>query len=103
MTQLGNKMFTCKKLVLDTFGGQMVAVEVRGAWLELAGTVCEISACLEELAVANMATTPEQGKEFLKVLANAEHLETLKTVNFSGGIQMDWESYDEVVETLKWF
>ena len=59
LTQLSNKAFACEELVFDNFEGVTVPVEVRGAWLELAGRVCEGSECLGELNLSNSATTAE--------------------------------------------
>ena len=83
MDQLSNKLHDCEQFVLDTFYA-IVPMETRGAWLELAGTVVENSECLEQLTVANTMTTAQQGAIFLKQLAEAP-LNTLKSINFSGG------------------
>ena len=83
MDQLSNKLHDCEQFVLDNIETR-VPMESRGAWLELAGTVVENSECLEQLTVANTMTTAQQGATFLKQLAEAP-LNTLKSINFSGG------------------
>ena len=103
MTQLANKTFKCEQLVLENFEAIRVPLETRGAWLELAGAVCENSACLEELTVSNTVTTAEQGKDFLYQFSDAWHLDTLKRINFSGGRQFDMNTMQPVDEPLKWF
>ena len=82
------KAGNCKKLHLETFWKYRVNELSRGRWLDLADKICQTSTGMEHLIIKNTATTAQQGKTFLQNFAKATQLSTLKTVDFSGGIQV---------------